>query len=351
MAVLTDFRTYLEAYYDEYATSVDTNQKQAEIKEETLRKLHSLDTQFILAGRDASYDAALAYYQEMLTLLAVPITDDAWDVTTANLATFFGTSTAVTIPQDYTLDWDAANNRYAPYSAKQTGGEFYFGGETPSAETMLNFNGIVTSTRRGLPAVAAPSVSIEGQEWNDSTQKCMVVYIDGLKQYTDRVIFAQTANKTIGNTTSETSLIGTGIGTLTLPANFWTVGKTLMINIRGFMSGVNGNAATIRIKLGSVTLVTSVSNMPATFTNTYFDAEYCITCQSTGITGTVIGQGKTNIAAGVGLATSYTRPLVMTSAAVINTTTSALLDCTYQWGTAAVGNTLTTTNNGVRIWA
>ena len=89
MAVLTDFRNYIDAYYELWAENIRKNQKQAEIREQVLRQLHGLMDSFMLAGRDSEYDDALKYYQDMLTLLSVAEDDDAWDVGIAELETFF----------------------------------------------------------------------------------------------------------------------------------------------------------------------------------------------------------------------------------------------------------------------
>jgi hypothetical protein len=42
-------------------------------------------------------------------------------------------------------------------------------------------------------------------------------------------LFAATADKTVANTTTETSLVGTGVGTLTLPANCLTAGRSVRV--------------------------------------------------------------------------------------------------------------------------
>lgn len=90
MAVLTNLRDALDSYYSLWAENIKKNQKQAEIREQVLRQLHSKMDVFMLAGRDSEYDDALDYYQDMLTLLSVAEDDPAWDVTTSDLETFFG---------------------------------------------------------------------------------------------------------------------------------------------------------------------------------------------------------------------------------------------------------------------
>lgn len=159
----------------------------------------------------------------------------------------------------------------------------------------------------------------------------------------EKTIYTQTADKTIANTTTETSMVGTGIGSLTLPANFLTVGKTIRIKMMGYLSGTNGDASTIKIKLGSTVILSAIATIPATVTGVLFELEFTMTCRASGATGTIIGEGHTIIAGGIGFSTSTTREMLLTAPVTINTTQSLTLDTTYQWGTARAGNTLTST--------
>ena len=79
-------------------------------------------------------------------------------------------------------------------------------------------------------------------------------------------------------------------------------------------------------------------------TNTLIELNFVITCRTAGATGTVIGQGGTIFYQGLGITSSYVRPLLMTSSATVNTTVSNTFDLTYTWGTAVPGNTITCTN-------
>ena len=162
-------------------------------------------------------------------------------------------------------------------------------------------------------------------------------------------VFTQIADKTVANTTTETTIFGTGSGSLTLPANTFTVGKTVRCKFKGYTSGLNGTSATINIKIGGTTICTSTSNLPAALSNTYWELEFDITCRTTGTTGMIIGQGKTTVAEGIGFATVTIRPLQMTSTATVNTTISNTIDCTYTWGTASTSNTITSTNATIEI--
>lgn len=152
-------------------------------------------------------------------------------------------------------------------------------------------------------------------------------------------LFTQTADKTIANTVTETTLFGTGVtvgGGLTLPANFFVAGKTLKLHIHGYHSSTGNPNVTIKIKLGStvVATATGVSGNGAT-DGFFFDGE--ITCRTTGATGTVSAGGQYDEVHTSGLNLG----IVQTGTTTIDTTASQVLDVTVTWGTADAGNTIT----------
>ena len=153
------------------------------------------------------------------------------------------------------------------------------------------------------------------------------------------VLFTQTADQTIANTVTETTLFGTGVtvgGGLTLPANFFVAGKTLKLHIHGYHSSTGNPNVTIKIKLGStvVATATDVSGNGAT-DGFYFDGE--IVCRTTGATGTVSAGGQYDEVHTSGL----NMGIVQTGTTTIDTTASQVIDVTLTWGTADAGNTVT----------
>lgn len=166
----------------------------------------------------------------------------------------------------------------------------------------------------------------------------------------DGTMFVQTADKTIGNTTTETSIFDGGLGSRVLPAQSLKIGDTVRMRLMGYVSGTNGDASTIKVKVGASELVASTSNFPATVTGVFVEFLFEFTVRSIGSAGTVIGQGRSMFNASVGFGTPTVRGLQMVSGAVaIDTTKDNLVDITYTWGTARVGNTLTITNAIVEI--
>ena len=158
-------------------------------------------------------------------------------------------------------------------------------------------------------------------------------------------IFTQTASTTVVNTVTETSLIGTGVGTLTLPANFLVLGKTIRITSKGFHSSTGSTPIRIRVKLGSTTVLDTGSHSSHNDTNALYEIEAIITCRTTGASGTVFSQG---VYEEVG-STLDRVPMSNTTTTTINTTTSQVITITVEWGTADSGNTITSTNTIVEI--
>lgn len=165
------------------------------------------------------------------------------------------------------------------------------------------------------------------------------------------ILFAQTALRTITNSNTPTSIFTTGDGSLTLPANHLTVGKSIRILAWGvYKSSLTNFSANIDFKIGSTTVTTTgIKNFGASQTNEYWFVDIIVTCRSIGSSGTISSQGAfyhlettddfqrawqmtTNLIGGIG------------SLAVINTTTTQVIDVVFQWITADTNSTLLTSD-------
>jgi hypothetical protein len=212
----------------------------------------------------------------------------------------------------------------------------------------IDKSGYTTTQALILPR-RTDSNTTEGQIHNDTTYHNIKGYINGVSQALSGTIFTQIADGTVANTTTETTLFSTGIGTTTLPANFLTPGKTYKIVLKGYISGANNAASTLNIKLGSTTLVTSTENLPSAVTNVAVDIEFTVTCRTSGSTGTVIGQGRSFLSTSTSINQPYIRTLIMTSPATIDCTASNAINVTYTWGSASTTNSITITNAIITI--
>lgn len=176
----------------------------------------------------------------------------------------------------------------------------------------------------------------------------MGLYPSGIPNTTTSTLFTSTATQTVAATTSETTIIGSGQGSLTLPANYLVAGKVIRFAIRGLYStpALNIGSLAIKLKLGGTTLnvAASASALATSVTNAGFDAEAFITCRTIGASGTVILMGGVTYGIGNNLA-----PLVLavnngTSATTIDTTSTLALDATVQWSNNTSGNSISSLN-------
>lgn len=196
---------------------------------------------------------------------------------------------------------------------------------------------------------AAPvDALIEGELLHNSTQKALQIKSAGIDRFLIGSIFTSTADQSVANTTSEGTLIGTGVGTLTLPANFWTVGKTIRLRIWGYYSNdVIPGDTNIRVKIGSVTVMSTGDKLlnNAAETDRAFSMEFDLTCRTTGASGTILGNGRFQYVRDNALP-EY---LPLSGLETVNTTAAATLDVTAQWTAAEIGNHLTSTQVSVEV--
>lgn len=165
------------------------------------------------------------------------------------------------------------------------------------------------------------------------------------------VLFTQTADKTVANTTTETSIVGTGVGTLTLPANFFVAGKTIRISMSGVYStvAVTGDTVTVKIKYGSTVLASKATTALVTGgTNLAWSADLLITCRTTGSSGTVqVSGGVTyQIAAAAAVYDEINNGV---STSTLNTTNSGLFDVTVTHSAANASNTVKSLVTAVEV--
>jgi hypothetical protein len=154
--------------------------------------------------------------------------------------------------------------------------------------------------------------------------------------------YTSTAPVTISNSAVEATMIGAGVGSLIIPANRLIAGTKIKIKARGYVSTDKNQTTTIRAKLGAVTVFTSsTSLLPNDLVNNYFELEFDMVVRTTGVSGTIIGEGRTLTAPLSGVGTPSIRQMTMTATATVNTTISNILDLTYQWTSALAANSLT----------
>ena len=163
----------------------------------------------------------------------------------------------------------------------------------------------------------------------------------------NRRLFSQTADGTdITNTTDETNLIGTGEGSLSVPANSFQVGYSYNFKMGGIVSN-NGGSDTIRIRVESVNggspvalADSGVQAMPS-LTNETFVLDLNFTIRQIGGEGTasVLTYGTMFFAksSSGSLEGFEFRTLENTN---FDTTVSQTLSVTAEWGDANINNSI-----------
>jgi len=160
------------------------------------------------------------------------------------------------------------------------------------------------------------------------------------------LIFAQTSTVTVTNTTVETTLLGSGVGSLVFAANSLQIGSSVSGTAIGPHSTSGNPTIQLRVYMNSTVIldtgiVTSGNSASATWEFRGF-----ITCRSTGVTGTVQAQGfYIESAGGTNLF-----GMVNSAPITIDTTIAQTFNFTVQWGTASASNTISNTNTLVQAW-
>jgi hypothetical protein len=77
-----------------------------------------------------------------------------------------------------------------------------------------------------------------------------------------KLLFSQTADKTVANTTTPTGLFGTGVGSLTLPAGLLAAGSVIRITMTGHYSTTGTPTFTLAVNLGGTELATTGAKSP-----------------------------------------------------------------------------------------
>lgn len=202
-------------------------------------------------------------------------------------------------------------------------------------------------------SVAAPGSPTLGNAWNDSTRKSLVAFLgnstaNAIKTTLSGCIFSSTADAGPTNTVTETSVIGSGIGSKVLPADWWAIGKSIKITVTGRITNTLTPTIQVKGKINSTIVVDTTAVATAAITGTRFwKAEIYLTCRTLGATGSIQGQGCFEYSTTT--STIFRFQAGNTIATTIDTTIANTLDVTLTWGTASASNAATGTNCTVEV--
>lgn len=168
----------------------------------------------------------------------------------------------------------------------------------------------------------------------------VVAYLSDI-QTVSLKLFTQTVNSTIiEGTTTETSLIGTGIGTLEVPADIFQKGDAFKASLKGVFSSHNGETLHIRVKTASGVLLmdTGVITLPSC-TDKFWNLDLDFTIRNTGVaTEAEIASGGT-FSFVKDSSTSYEGVCFnFVNDTTFDTTVSNTLEITAEWGSTNSSN-------------
>ena len=197
-----------------------------------------------------------------------------------------------------------------------------------------------------MAAGTAPTSPVEGDIYNDSTQKSLIGFVDGVKQAYTGAIWTQSASVTVANSTSETTLFSaTGVGTKTLPANFAVVGKTVRVRAWGFYSTTVTPTLRWRVFIGTVAVADTTAKTTASgVSNQMWFLECDITVRANGASGNVFAQG--NVLHNGNTAWNMVNTAV---SGAIDFTGALAVDVKSTWGSLSLSDTITCSNVTIEV--
>ena len=154
-------------------------------------------------------------------------------------------------------------------------------------------------------------------------------------------LYAQTVvSPTLTNTTTETSIVGTGVGSLAVPANAFVVGDSYHAKIGGVISGQHNDTITIRVKTGSTILATTGTITLEAATTKGWECELDFTVAAIGATGSMCTNGNFAYNRDTGSLEGF----VFQDVETFDTTIINTLDVTAEWGQADAADQIYSAN-------
>jgi hypothetical protein len=156
-------------------------------------------------------------------------------------------------------------------------------------------------------------------------------------------LYAQTANSTtVTNTTAETTIIGAGVGSLSVPANGFSVGDSFRAILGGVINAGNNETIRLRLRAGSVLLLDSgAQNLGSAVIDDVWSLNVDFTIRQLGAAGvaSIVSLGgfnytKTNNASVQGFGFN------VLNTTTFDTTVSNTLNITVEWGSATALNNI-----------
>jgi hypothetical protein len=185
------------------------------------------------------------------------------------------------------------------------------------------------------------SPATNGEVVASSTQNALVTNQGGLVGFLSETLFTGTASVTSSGTTA-VSMLPTGVGTLTIPANYLVAGSTLRIKLYGTLTtAASPGTLTFSATLGSSTIWTTGALTPtASLSAVGVEVDMIATVHTTGSSGTMATIFKWTYYSG---GSSYPLSVAGSASEAINTTVSNVIGLTST--NSVSGGAVWTVNN------
>jgi len=159
-------------------------------------------------------------------------------------------------------------------------------------------------------------------------------------------LYAQTALSTpVVYASGEASLIGAGVGTLSVPANAFKIGDSFVAKMCGNLTNANNEILHFRVRSNGVVIIDALQYILATATNKYFDLILDFTVSKIGVAGVAelmangvftYNKNASNAIEGINFG--------KISNTVFDTTVNNTLTITAEWITSSATNTIRSQN-------
>ena len=157
-------------------------------------------------------------------------------------------------------------------------------------------------------------------------------------------LYSQTANSATINTTGEQSIVGSGVGSLSIPADAFIVGDSFHAKIGGVLNATGGGGRSeliVKIKTGAIVLASTGVFDLDTATNQGWECELDFTIATIGATGSICTNGNF---AYVKDNDRKVSGYIFQDVQTIDTTISNTLDITVEWNVLNAGDDIYSAN-------
>jgi len=157
-------------------------------------------------------------------------------------------------------------------------------------------------------------------------------------------LYSQTVQSATINTVGEQSIVGSGVGALTVPGGFFTVGDSYHAKIGGVLNATGGGSRSeliVNIKSGAIVLASTGVFDLDTATNQGWECELDFTIATIGASGSICTNGNF---AYVKDNDRKVSGYIFQDVQTINTTISNTLDITVEWNVLNAGDDIYSAN-------